>query len=175
MGQAIVLVDSGKVRIEMEQVGARLVFRPFGTIDEDVNFSIMITTIAEFGDAAREIAFDVSQVSRMNSCGVREWVLLMERLASGKPIVFTRVGSAFLEQANIIPNLFGKKGTPVQTFEAPYFCSQCDKSTQHWIETAQVKFANGKAIPPSFSCETCAKALVFDWDDEEYFNFMKRL
>jgi hypothetical protein len=175
MSQSVVLADNGKFRLEMEQSGSKIIFRPIGVIDEDVNFSILLSTIADFKDPSIEVAFDVSQVNRMNSCGVREWILLVEKLSQSKLLQYVKVGSVFLEQANMIPNLFGKKGTPVKSFEAPYHCPHCDQTSQHWIETTQVKMQNGRPVPPSYSCATCRKPLVFDWDEDEYFSFMKRI
>src|SRR3712207_5341228 len=103
--QLQVLADTGKIRIEMEQKGASAVFRPIGVIDEDVNFSVVLAQVTKPGANIRDAKFDLGRVSRMNSCGVREWLLLLERLTPVVSLSFFNVCELFVEQANIIPNI----------------------------------------------------------------------
>src|SRR4051794_39383264 len=119
MGTPTVLDETGKVRLELEADGDAALIRPVGVIDEDVNFSVIIQTLSQMQPPVKRLQFDMGHVSRMNSCGVREWILLMERISAATPIAFLNVNELFIEQANMIPGMFGKKGS-VLSFMSPY-------------------------------------------------------
>lgn len=175
MSSAHALYETSKLRLEMETDGVSVIVRPVGTIDEDVNFSVVLDSLSRLGSALKLIQFDMSMITQMNSCGVREWLLFMERLPQNVRVVFLNANEIFIEQANMISNVLGKKGTQLVEFQAPYHCSQCNADYVMLIKPSQVKFEDGIPQPPAFKCAKCSTALNFDSIEEEYFGFIKRL
>lgn len=176
MANTSVLDENGKIRIEMETEGSSVLIRPIGIIDEDVNFSIVLDTISKMQPLVKLLQLDMSQVSRMNSCGVREWILMMERMPAVIPVAFVNANELFVEQANMIPGMFGRKGmVKVLNFQAPYHCSKCDSDETLQMEPKDVKFDGDQPIAPAFNCKGCGGKLDFDWIEEEYFGFITRL
>ena len=174
MGVPTILTETPKLRIEMEVEGSTVTVRPVGTIDEDVNFSVVLNLINEFGPGMQLLQFDLGRVTRLNSCGVREWLLFMEKLGTRVKVAFLSVGERFIEQANMIPNTFGRKGTPVLSFYAPYFCPQCKTESMAILKPSDVKHAgDGSYIPPVVSCRQCNSMMDFDSIISEYFGFLQ--
>ena len=175
MSTTSVLAENGKIRLEMEISGGIVTIRPVGVIDEDTNFSVILSFITELGASMQLLQFDLGHVSRMNSCGVREWLLLMERLGSQTAYRFVNVSELIVEQANMIPNMFGRKGTQVLSFQAPYHCGNCDNDVAVLIEPKQIIYEGARPVPPKLTCRKCAGTLEFGWLEEEYFAFLKRI
>src|SRR6202030_562177 len=107
----MILTQNTKTRLELDLVGNAATFRPIGVIDEDINFSIVISTMEQVGVDKYEFRFDLGHIDRINSCGVREWLLLMERLPPSARYSFLNVGELMVEQANMISGIFGRPGT----------------------------------------------------------------
>ena len=175
MSQIAILEENGKTRIEMETQGAALLFRPIGFIDEDVNFSVVLDTISRMASAIKAVHFDASRISRMNSCGVREWILMMERLPVGLPITFVDANELFVEQANMIPGMFGRKGVRLLAFRAPYHCDQCAADYSRPLSPGDVTYKDSRPVAPQAQCEKCNGPLSFDWIEDEYFGFLNRI
>src|SRR5258708_7185306 len=104
-------------------------FMPVGTIDEDCNLGVILDAMTTVSADLRTITFNLNQVQRINSCGVREWVLMLDRLKAKKyQVQFEHVNELFVEQANLIPNLLGRDPKRVMSFSAPFYCTQCAES-----------------------------------------------
>lgn len=175
MAETITLAQSAKIRLELEIVGKTATFRPIGTVDEDINFSVVLTSLEQLGPDNYEFRFDLGRIDRINSCGVREWLLLMERLPATTRYTFANVNELMIEQANMISGILGRKGTPVTTFQAPYRCDHCKTDVPVMLEPKHIKVEDDSPVAPPVNCPTCAKPLTFDWLEDEYFAFIKRL
>jgi len=170
-----VLTDNGKLRVEYGLQGAVLMVRPVGTLDEDVNFSILVELIKDIGNAITLIQFDLGFVTGLNSCGVREWLLFIERVGPLTGLAFINVNELFIEQANMISNLFGKRGNPILSFQAPYHCTLCNVEATILLDPTQIKFKGVLPVPPPASCPKCSTPMEFDSLEDEYFHFIKRM
>src|SRR3954468_24709622 len=113
MSKKVVLNENSKMRLEMEVEGSRGLVRPVGVVDEDVNFGLILSVMGHLGVALTHLKFDLSMIQRMNSCGVREWLLLLEKIPSGIECGFENVNELIVEQANMIPGILGRKGMRV--------------------------------------------------------------
>ena len=173
MSTPTILIENNKMKLEMEMEGNSVILRPIGTLDEDVDFPRVVEKLKSLESEVRSVQFDLSQVTRMNSCGVREWVLLMDKIPPSLEKSFIRVGSIFAEQANMLPGIFGKKGTgKILSFELPYHCETCRMDVSFHAEPQTLPQKDGRPYPPSFPCEKCGKVLEFDSLDQEYFDFL---
>jgi hypothetical protein len=166
------IYSNGKASLEASVDGAVLSIGMAGVIDEDVNFSVVIERIKSMG-VIKELRFELGQLERMNSCGVREWLLLVEHLTAAQvPLVFVNATEMFVDQLNMIPNLIGR-GSVLHSFQAPYHCERCDEDHLVLLETAKVAEARGGA--PEATCPKCQGKLEFGWLPEEYFGFLARV
>lgn len=169
------LIDSGKLMLEYRQEGGVLVVRLSGSLDEDSNLGPLLSLSQELGSAVQVIQFDLGHVSGLNSCGVREWLLLMEQLAPRRSCAFVNVNELFVEQANMISNLFGSARHPVLSFQAPYHCDQCNLEEIRVLDPTQLPMRGDSPVAPEFVCPRCAAPLKFDSLEAEYFEFVRRV
>src|SRR5690606_18959329 len=85
-----------------------------GRIDEDSHFeSILKQTFSHY-------IFDFNGVSLINSCGVREWINLVSKLAQNASITYRHCPQIMIEQMNMVQGFF-PPGAKIESFYAPYF------------------------------------------------------
>lgn len=171
---ATLLADFGKLKIEVEFARGGAVVRPQGTFDEDINFQSVQELIARQRPALQFLEFDLGHITHMSSCGVREWLIFMERIPQALPTRFVNVCERFVEQANMIPNMFGKR-SQVLSFQAPYFCGSCQKTEMVLLIPQEVQFVGDEALVPKPKCSGCRSGMEFDSVPDEYFGFVRRL
>jgi hypothetical protein len=168
------IIDTPRFRVEAEREGAKVTLRPTGAIDEDVNLGTVLEWLAGLGSRVDTVDFDLGHVQAINSCGIREWLLFMERLNRKARCMFHNVCEIFLEQGNMISNIFGPITNEVRSFQAPYHCPKCDQQTAILLEPRQVNFVQDVGQPPEATCPKCGSSLKFDSLEEEYFSFIRR-
>lgn len=139
-----------------------------GVVDEDNNLRSLTARLE-----AETLILDLSDVDRINSCGVRDWVNWLGDLQShGKRAVMIRCAPAIVAQANMVTNFLGD--ALILSFFAPYYCPACDKSEDKLLHVQQ--FAGmEEARAPEFACENCGEALEFDDFEESYFAFVSAM
>ena len=113
---------------------------------------------------------DSSEVNRISSCGVRDWVNWVHEVDHrGFKVVLIRCSPALVTQINLVTNFVGK--ATVYSFFAPYYCPTCDRESQKLLLTESLS----EEVPvrsPSFRCTDCGGALDFDDIEESYFAFI---
>ncbi len=115
------------------------------------------------------VDFDLSQVSYINSLGVREWIHFLKR-ASIHGYEFHACSIAFVLQASLVPDVLGR-GT-VASFFAPYHCEDCEHSEERLLQSATVMAAEDIAAP-SYQCPSCDGELELDDIPERYLAFLR--
>ncbi len=139
-----------------------------GTIDEYFSLD------SEFGKFSEEIFLDMRGVSRINSCGVREWIKFMGRVASR--VHYVNCSSIIVAQFSMIPEFIGKKGV-VDSFEVQFVCPRCGH------EDALILTVGKDILPgretysdtPDLICSECSSAMECDHDPELYFSFLSEV
>jgi hypothetical protein len=167
----VTTASSARVEISVEDDGTCVV-RPVGVINEDINFSPVLKHLTELNASNLRVKFDLGSIERMNSCGVREWLMFVERLPSTCEKSFVNVNEVWVDLANIVPGLLGKGASRVRSFKAPYFCERCKEVKQCLLIPADVAHEEGRAKAPARKCEKCGSALLFESLEEEYFRFL---
>ncbi|MCC7442499.1 MAG: hypothetical protein IT285_12755 [Bdellovibrionales bacterium] len=165
-----ILIQTEKITIEAQPTGDGLVLRPIGAIDEDVNFTGLLSAALGFGPISW-VRFDLGGVASINSCGVREWLLFLEKARTKLRVEFENVSVVMAEQASIVPNLLGPRGSVVHSFQIPYYCSKCDQATVRSVATEDFKKNPARFLKPD-ACETRGCDLQFDALEDEYFRFL---
>jgi hypothetical protein len=133
-----------------------------GVIDEDVVFDKIQNL------KMNHYIFDFNKVSMINSCGIREWIKYLQEL-EGAQIKYLNCPQIIIEQVNMVHG-FIRKGILVESFYAPYFCTECDTDKKILLKNSEV--LQFKA--PVKQCNTCKNDLEFDAIEKQYFSFLSQ-
>jgi len=116
-----------------------------------------------------EIVFDLRAVRRINSCGVREWIRLMEALRAARcALLLEHCSVPFVNQMNMIVNFVGD--ARVGSFYAPYLCERCD---HEYVEFCELPAGGVPALRESTPCPRCGEAAPFDDIPDAYLLFVR--
>ena len=136
-----------------------------GVIDEDNELNTLADKLGQ-GTAV----IDVSEIERINSCGVRDWVNWLSKAEKGgAKIVLVECSPAIVAQINLVNNFTGNG--VVKSFYAPYFCPNCDLEKVLLVETRDMAGAQPFKAP-SCRCDECDGPMDFDDMEESYFAFL---
>ncbi|MDY0058942.1 MAG: hypothetical protein RBU45_03965 [Myxococcota bacterium] len=134
-----------------------------GVIDED----------SALHEATRDLpggtlaVIDTAGVTRINSCGVREWVNWLTSLqARDIGIVLLNCSVHIVDQINMVHNFIGTGR--IKSFFAPYYCEQCDRELIQHIEVAET--TDPQSIRPP--CPGCGATTELDHLPEQFFAFL---
>jgi len=133
-------------------------------IDEDNGLAALVDKIP-----AGRAAIALSQITRITSYGVRDWVNWLAKLEK-KGVKVTLVGCspAIVAQLNLVADFPGK--STVKSIFVPYVCHRCDHESIHLVEVSDLG-PPPYAAPPR-RCATCSSALELDDVEERYFAFL---
>lgn len=153
---------SEKLLINTRITGDEAYVELVGVIDEDSVFDKIKNL------QMNKFIFDFNKVSMINSCGIREWIKYIQEL-DGAQIKYVNCPQIIIEQVNMVHG-FIRKGIVVESFYAPYFCSNCDTEKKILLKSSEV--SNFKA--PVKQCNTCKSNLEFDAIEKQYFTFLSQ-
>jgi hypothetical protein len=132
---------------------------------------------ADFTELGRQLRGDVTLlldgVTRINSCGVREWVNFVRELKVDS-LVFSRCSPTVVAQLNAIYNFRGQ--AQVESFLAPYVCETCHVDEYKLLDTS-AHFPRDASPDeprhvPAFRCGRCGGVMTFDDLPERYLAFL---
>lgn len=132
----------------------------------EINEDLIVDELISFKSATVKVDFE--NVSMINSCGVREWIKLMETLANqGSKIQYFNCPQIVVQQINMVTG-FVPAGGEVVTFYAPYFCEECDHEEKVLLTTTEL---DGRAAPEK-KCGKCGDESEIDAMEDVYLNFV---
>jgi anti-anti-sigma regulatory factor len=136
-----------------------------GVIDEDNGLAEQLPEAQ-----GKTILVDLARVSRINSCGVRDWVRWARALESrGNQLYLVGCCPAVVAQLNMVQNFCGDRGRVI-SFQAPYFCGSCDRDHREQLAAAGMLPDDS---PPELVCELCGEPLEFDDLPTSYLAFLR--
>jgi hypothetical protein len=138
-----------------------------GDVDENADFSELRLKLHG------HVRFDLAEVRRVNSCGVREWVNLHRDMVEDPPVTvleYHACAPSVVAQLNTISNFRGP--AQIKSFLAPYVCEACNREETRLI---QVRGDPRATALPEFSCADCGRSLVFDDIPDRYLSFLAEL
>ena len=161
MTEAPVTVAGGSLRwtVAATDQGARVELS--GEIDENADFPALARALDG------EVELDLAGVTRINSCGVREWVNFVRTLPSITRLDLVRCPPAIVAQLNTIYNFRGR--ARVRSLLVPYVCEPCGVEEQRLVEVD----AGRRVTLPHFLCERCGGTLEIDDLPERYLAFLE--
>ena len=133
-----------------------------GEINEDLIVDELV------GYKAGVVKVDFENVKMINSCGVREWIKLMEALANqGSKVEYYNCPQIIVQQVNMVTG-FVPEGGSVVTFYAPYFCDECENEEKVLLVTSEL---DGREAPER-KCGECGAESEIDAMEDVYLNFI---
>jgi anti-anti-sigma regulatory factor len=135
-----------------------------GVIDEDNELAELLAQLPP-----GPVIVDLSEVTRINSPGVRDWISWIARLeAQGVQLTFVGCPPPMVSQINLVSNFTGNG--VVHSLFLPYFCPKCDDEKRVLVEAAHLE--PPPAEPPSQRCEECDAIMDFDELAGSYLSFL---
>ncbi|MCD6498188.1 MAG: STAS domain-containing protein [Deltaproteobacteria bacterium] len=136
-----------------------------GVIDEDNELFDILDSVGP-GSAV----INLSEIERINSCGVRDWVNWLNKLEKkGSKVVLVECSPAIVAQINLVNNFTGNG--IVKSFYAPYFCPACDLEKVLLVDMDDVAGMD-EPKAPICRCDECDGVMDFDDMEESYFAFV---
>ena len=125
---------------------------------------------ARLEDLATEIAgpthFDLSGVLRVNSPGVREWLLFIESIDGLGPHFFSRCSLPIVSQMNMIDNFVGTSS--VSSVMAPFICDRCAEEA-----SAEVAIVDRQPDIVGPNCANCVVPMRLNELPQRFFYFLE--
>lgn len=135
-----------------------------GSVDENTNF----TALASELKGISALRFDLSGVSRINSCGVRDWVNFIRTFPSTVRLELDKCSPVVVTQVNLISNFAGN--AKILSVNAPFVCEACGHERELTVDVREGR-------RPTFevgACPSCKKMeWIFDDVEESYFSFLR--
>jgi anti-anti-sigma regulatory factor len=158
-------LEMGQLKFFSETTGNSLVIHIEGSINED----LVIEQAA--GLHHPHIIFDMQKVKMINSCGIREWIRMLEKHGPDTQFEYVNVPQIVIQQMNMISG-FLTKNAKVITFYAPYFIEDLDEERQILLKSEEIK--DFKAPKMTATVDGTEYELDFDAIEDQYFRFLKR-
>lgn len=169
MGTKITLSESKRFGIECSQDDGdkSLLCRLQGEITEAVDLKPLESYISEHSPQIATIRFDLGSVSRINSYGVRNWLILLRSIPGQIPVEFEFVSEPLMEQACMLPDFLSRDVSRVKSFFAPFFCKKCNTTTRALVSMEEFR-RDTSIVDREFRCPDCKAVLQFDGLLDEY-------
>ena len=141
-----------------------------GVIDEHNGLDTLTSAL---GTPRAVLLIDLAGVRRINSVGVRDWVVWLRGLRQiYTTIVLFDCPPAIMNEVNLVRNF--AEGAVITTFRAPYYCDRCGQESLQTLD-ALAMLASGVRKAPAFPCGKPACANALDDAEETYFAFFDDL
>ena len=169
------IFENPKLKIDATLNDGQLLVCPQGKFDEDFRCENLLEFFRAQENTARRVTIDLSRVSEINSCGVREWLIMLERLSSKIRPYFRGISEFVVEQANMVPAVLGRDPSRIESFQVPFHCLPCGNRHVRPMIPSDIQWKEEEApLIPVQKCPKCGGDMNFDSILEEYFYFLRR-
>jgi tRNA A-37 threonylcarbamoyl transferase component Bud32 len=128
------------------------------------------SVLATAGDAT-PLVFDLSEVHRIKSFGIREWLSLVASLPQDE-FFFVRMRPSMVAQLNMVSHFAGR-GVVVSVY-LPYACAACGREEEVLFDLRR-DLDRIKDLPPPIDCPSCKAAMSFDEVPEQFLAFARNM
>ncbi|MBI2521991.1 MAG: hypothetical protein HYV97_16360 [Bdellovibrio sp.] len=150
------------LKIVTEVQGRNIKIKLKGHINEDADLAqIPLSGFDQYN-------FDFNEVELINSCGIRDWIVFLDKLGPKSKIIYSRCPQIIIEQINMVQG-FLRPNCVIESFYAPYFCEHHDTEKKILLKVSEVKARKA----PKMCCEETGEEMEFDAIEEQYFYFIK--
>lgn len=134
-----------------------------GVIDEDTNLS-PIEKIAD------PIQLNLSQVTSINSLGIRSWVNFWKTMAN-REVYYLECPPLIVRQLNMIPSFSGN--AKIISVFVPYICDECEAEELKLIQCGHPNWKLAD-VPETVPCDQCVDGkMEADGSLKQYFSFKR--
>ena len=155
---------SDRLSIKQQRQDGVVHLRVSGVIDEDNHLDAVAGQLRQ-GDL---VVIDTREVSRINSCGVRDWINWLSMLDGIlAKVVLVNCSVHIVDQINMVHNFIGSG--KIKSFFAPYYCEGCDEELLEHLEVSEL--SNPLGVHPR--CPRCNKPTELDHLPEQFFAFLE--
>ena len=152
-----------KLRIKKTIKEDKMLVEFEGSIDEDAYFEDIPF------DPKTEYLFDFNNLTRINSCGIREWISFLKKFDGNAKLTYQRCPRILVDQINRAQGLL-RKGVRIKSFYAPYYCKEKDIEKTILLQDSDLKDGNPPSIKNDYGDE-----MYFDASMDQYLQFLKRM
>ncbi len=148
------------------------IFALAGTIDEEADFGTL-----EIGDS-KLLIFDLQKVTRINSIGIRSWIIWFNQFSQEVKIIFRNCPKSIVDQFNIVENLLPSNAL-VESFYVVFYCERCDSEKPLLLncsldlEIEPLTKCWTLKIPQYPVCLACGKTMELGVHKQSYFRFLQ--
>lgn len=177
MNTAVSVYKNDKLEVDanIDFVKKEIVLKFKGALNEKLGVTTILNYLFGVKNDIKKFVLDLSQIDYINSVGAEKWIGMIKTLQTkGMEPTFVHVSEFMVERASILPWVFGKPGTQVVSFEAPYYCPKCSNRVIKLLEVAVVK-AQGLSTLQPYRCESCKGPLELDEVESTYFHFLRHV
>jgi hypothetical protein len=125
----------------------------------------------------KTVTFDLAELQRMNSMGVRQWAQWMGSIRRPNPdlvIHLLNIPTFFVELFNYI-HKFVPEPYSVESFQVAYYCDSCEKTVPLLIgKSASGELPTNTSELPECHCQDCGAPQQFDVASDRFFKFLER-
>jgi anti-anti-sigma regulatory factor len=137
-----------------------------GQIDEHADLLPLARAIED------RVRIDLSEVSFVNSLGLREWIKLLLSLHDRDvEVVLMRCSESMVHQMSMV--VAAKAGATVESFFCPFECDACGYATSVCIDVASNAAALRQLEVPPQPCPECGTAMQLNEIPERYLLFLE--
>jgi serine/threonine protein kinase len=134
-----------------------------GPVDEKLVGKRIAAMIAD----AETLIFDLDQVTRVTSYGVREWLAMLDGIKASY-YCFIKARPAVVMQFNVV-TYFSGRGEVISGY-APYVCGSCGEAIDLLVDfRTQRHMLHSSSYTKEIPCPKCGKRAEFDDIPEAYF------
>jgi anti-anti-sigma regulatory factor len=121
-----------------------------GEMTEETDFRPLVNEIR--GD---RVEVNLEGITRINSCGVREWINFVNALErDGKAVLLERCAPVVVTQMTHLTNFAGSRGT-IGSAMAPYFCPSCESEEKMLVTLGKQQ----PELPEERPCPACGETM----------------
>ncbi len=134
-----------------------------GEIDDSLDVGALA------GGLTGAVVFDLDEVRRITSYGVREWMRALKQLTAAY-VGFINVRPALVSQFNMVAGFAGNG--EILSLYLPYLCEWCDSEQERLLDLTRDHAVATAGEAPKHKCSTCQAEMEFDDIPESYFAFV---
>ncbi len=118
---------------------------------------------------AGRVVFDLAEVDRVTSFGVREWLAMLSAATRMTESYFVRCSESIVNQLTMIRRFDG--GARIVSFFAPYLCGGCGTEFERLLDCERDEHEIRSLVPANVGCPRCDTESAFDDDARSYLAF----
>src|ERR1700722_8163151 len=126
--------------IAKQPEGARLLVKIAGGVDEDANFQPVDT------GAFTSVVLDLSDVTAINSVGIREWIKWVKAMPTTVKLSVRRCPKIIVDQINMVSG-FLPPAAVIESFFVPYYADATGSEKMVLFEKDK-QYKDGELTPP---------------------------